>query len=194
MERQKQVEKLKIMLMGGIMLGIQIHKNNNDTIVSRHRKEISTMKKRNIIIFAVTITIFAIVIIVSTIITNILKIPEEEMYLVVWGILVIIMLYLIFLLLKLYNKYRVHKLYKTLIENEKKIKTIEDEKHKTYFVLDSRKEIEDKIRQYDEMLEVAYNTSNICIQSLKDFKEFLSKKKYANVIEIEEQIRKTSRE
>lgn len=150
------------------------------------------MKKRNIITYAITITIFAIVIIVSTIITNILKIPEE-MYLVVWVILVLIILYLIFLLLKMYNKYLVHKLYKNLIENEKIIKTIENEKHKTYFVLDSRKEIEDKIRQYDEMLEVAYNTRKIGIQALKDFKEFLSKKKYANVIEIEEQIRKTSR-
>lgn len=154
------------------------------------------MKKRNIIIFAFAVAITEII--VSTIISNILKIPEE---IVLIGIL-IFMLFILCLrillpemynkYLEMYNKYLVHKFYKDLIENEKKIKILEHEKYKTYFVLDSS-EREEKIKQYDEMLEEAYKRTKIEIQILKEYKEYLSKKKYTNVIEIEEQIRKTSR-
>lgn len=75
------------------------------------------------------------------------------------------------------------KYYNDLVKHVEYIKSIEHIRYKEYFSYRG-KELEDRIKKYNEILISAYKLSNIYINFLKDNRKFLSKDQYNNVLEI----------
>lgn len=137
------------------------------------------MKKRNVIIFAISLVLTAVSMATNTLFLTLF------VFLVVF---VCLKLALTILEIKLANKY-----YKDLLENIKYIDFFEHERYCAYFTF-AGKELEETISDYDMYLQDCYNLSELLLDYLKDLSKYLSKEKYNKVLEIKKNgIRKTSR-
>lgn len=144
------------------------------------------MKKRNIIIVIVAIILSTVAELTNT--THILYISIFVIITVSYLLLVLTRIYLAISKIYYSNKY-----YRKLVKTTEKIKQYEDEKYKTYFML-SGKELEERIKLYDEYLDEGNDLIKSILDYLKDKKKYLSKNKYEHVLElVNNEIRETSR-
>lgn len=107
------------------------------------------------------------------------------------GLLVIINL-ITYIYLVIYVWRANYRMYNNLMEEMSLMECLEKRKYKAYFEFKG-KELEEEIALYDNTLKLEYDYVESCIDFLKTNKKYLPKKKYNNVMEIENKIRKTSK-
>lgn len=137
------------------------------------------MKKRN-----------NIIVIVAIILSTVAELTNTAHILITVSCLILVLTYICLAISKIYysNKY-----YRKLVKTIEKIKQFEDERYKTYFMLSGR-ELEERIKIYDECLDESNDWIKFILDYLKDKKKYLSKKKYEHVLELlNNEIRETSR-
>ncbi len=100
--------------------------------------------------------------------------------------------YIVYILFRFFHSFLINKYYKDLIKTMKDIEKIKNLRYKSYFLF-SGVELEEKMQFWNECLITNYDYLKVLIEFLKDNFIYLSLEKYYNVLEIEKEVRNTSR-
>ena len=107
-------------------------------------------------------------------------------------ILIFLMSFVFYILFRLWLLFLINKNYNNLIKTVNDIEKLKMNRYKTYFI-DSDAEIEKEVNFWNDCIKTAYEYSDLLIESLKYYSNYLSNKKYYDILVIEEKIRNTSR-
>ena len=107
-------------------------------------------------------------------------------------IIIFLMSFVFYILFRLWLLFLINKNYNNLIKTVNDIEKLKMNRYKTYFIY-SDAEIEKEVNFWNDCIKTAYEYSDLLIESLKYYSNYLSNKEYYNVLVIEEKIRNTSR-
>lgn len=107
-------------------------------------------------------------------------------------ILIFLISFVFYILFRLWLLFLINKNYSNLIETVNDIEKLKMNRYKTYFIY-SDAEIEKEVNFWNDCIKTAYEYSDLLIESLKYYSNYLSNKKYYDILVIEEKIRNTSR-
>jgi len=107
-------------------------------------------------------------------------------------ILIFLISFVFYILFRLWLLFLINKNYSNLIETVNDIEKLKMNRYKTYFIY-SDAEIEKEVNFWNDCIKTAYEYSYLLIESLKYYSNYLSNKKYYDILVIEEKIRNTSR-
>lgn len=107
-------------------------------------------------------------------------------------ILIFLMSFVFYILFRLWLLFLINKNYNNLIKTVNDIEKLKMNRYKTYFIY-SDAEIEKEVNFWNDCIKTAYEYSDLLIESLKYYSNYLSNKKYYDILVIEEKIRNTSR-
>ena len=102
------------------------------------------------------------------------------------------MSFVFYILFRLWLLFLINKNYNNLIKTVNDIEKLKMNRYKTYFIY-SDAEIEKEVNFWNDCIKTAYEYSDLLIESLKYYSNYLSNKKYYDILVIEEKIRNTSR-
>ncbi len=107
-------------------------------------------------------------------------------------ILIFLISFVFYILFRLWLLFLINKNYNNLIKTVNDIEKLKMNRYKTYFIY-SDAEIEKEVNFWNDFIKTAYEYSYLLIESLKYYSNYLSNKKYYDILVIEEKIRNTSR-
>ena len=107
-------------------------------------------------------------------------------------IIIFLMSFVFYILFRLWLLFLINKNYSNLIETVNDIEKLKMNRYKTYFIY-SDAEIEKEVNFWNDCIKTAYEYSYLLIESLKYYSNYLSNKKYYDILVIKEKIRNTSR-
>ncbi len=107
-------------------------------------------------------------------------------------ILIFLISFVFYILFRLWLLFLINKNYSNLIETVNDIEKLKMNRYKTYFIY-SDAEIEKEVNFWNDCIKTAYEYSYLLIESLKYYSNYLSNKKYYDILVIKEKIRNTSR-
>lgn len=107
-------------------------------------------------------------------------------------ILIFLISFVFYILFRLWLLFLINKNYNNLIKTVNDIEKLKMNRYKTYFIY-SDAEIEKEVNFWNDCIKTAYEYSYLLIESLKYYSNYLSNKKYYDILVIEEKIRNTSR-
>ena len=107
-------------------------------------------------------------------------------------ILIFLISFVFYILFRLWLLFLINKNYSNLIETVNDIEKLKMNRYKTYFIY-SDAEIEKEVNFWNDCIKTAYEYSYLLIESLIYYSNYLSNKKYYDILVIKEKIRNTSR-
>ena len=102
-------------------------------------------------------------------------------------ILIFLMSFVFYILFRLWLLFLINKNYNNLIKTVNDIEKLKMNRYKTYFIY-SDAEIEKEVNFWNDCIKTAYEYSDLLIESLKYYSNYLSNKKYYDILVIEEKI------
>jgi len=100
--------------------------------------------------------------------------------------------FIVYIFIRLILLFVINNYYNDLIKTVNDIENLKINMYKTYLIY-SDLEIDQKLNFWDDCIKTAYQYSDLLIESLKYYSNYLSNKKYYHILVIEEKIRNTSR-
>lgn len=135
---------------------------------------------------------YFIYIIIFLILTFILIMTNTAYFILLELFFISLISFIVYIFIRLILLFVINNYYNDLIKTVNDIENLKINRYKTYLIY-SDLEIDQKLNFWDDCIKTAYQYSDLLIEGLKYYSNYLSNKKYYHILVIEEKIRNTSR-